>query len=89
MMTPAKETNATNVWIIWTFGVVISSMTMLATNVIANDRIRAAEDTRLDRELSLTGRQVATLQECIIGMKEDLKEIKSILKRTSPYERKE
>jgi hypothetical protein len=87
-MTSAKELNGTKTWILWTFGVIISSMTMLTTNVIANDRIRAAEDMRLDREIALAARGVATLQECITGMKDDLREIKSILKRTSPYERK-
>jgi hypothetical protein len=88
MMTPAKELNGSKAWITWAFGVVITAITMLSTNVIANDRIRAAEDVRLDREIALAARNVATLQECIIGMKDDLKEIKSILKRTSPYERK-
>lgn len=86
------EGNGKQIWLNWLAGVmatiILTLLGLLGNNVIANDRIRANEDSRLDTRITGADIQVAEIRECMKSVKEDLSEIKSILKRTSPYERK-
>jgi len=61
-------------------GLIISVLTLLTTNVIANDR-RYMEDIILNKEA------IARLEIHYSSIKDDLGEIKGILRRTSPFER--
>ena len=78
-------------WLMWCVGAIFTlicviAVPALATNMVTNDRIRAQEDKRIENKVDEATIQVAKLVECTANIKDDLREIKVLLRRALPKE---
>ena len=64
----------------------ISVLTILVTNVIANDNKYTEKIRQTDSELAKTNSEMAMLKANFNNIKEDLTEIKQLLRRRIPHE---
>lgn len=91
----ARERNGKiylNGWTRWLvgalWGLLMTGLVMLTQNVIANDQKYIKSMEMNTREIHNNSRQISMLSVQYDSIKEDLAEIKTILRRTAPYERK-
>jgi len=75
-------------WTLTTFGIVFSTLGLLTSNVVANDRKREDSDEKLQESIAAHSAQLAELRESSANIKSDLSEIKQLLVRTTPFQRR-
>lgn len=79
--------------ILWLSGclftvIVVITLPMLANAIILNDRESRQRDVKAMDIIMMHEARLAKLDECATAIHEDLMEIKQLLKRVTPYERK-
>lgn len=67
--------------------VFIATTGIMASSIYNVGKDRESGDRRIEANVNLHEAKLAKMEECMTSIKDDLREIKSILKRTSPYER--
>ena len=89
MFVKENQDKNSNGWTIWLAGilftVILFGMGFLANGVISNDKDRQDYERVIDGRISKNDGDIQSILTIIAGFKDDLNEIKGILKRNVPF----